>query len=120
MENLGIAEVLGPGGIVAENLPGYEHRSAQLEMAHAVQGAFETGRPLLVEAGTGIGKSFAYLVPAILQAVRQRERVIISTHTISLQEQLVTRDIPFLRRVLPFDFKAALIKGRSNFVCLRR
>lgn len=120
MKSLGVEEILGPRGIIARALPGYEDRSAQLEMAHAVLEAFETDRPLLAEAGTGVGKSFAYLVPAILRAVLHKERVIVSTHTISLQEQLIRRDIPFLQEVLPLEFKAALAKGRSNFICLRR
>ena len=120
MKGLEVGEVLGPGGIISDHLQGYEFRSAQVEMAHAVLEAFETDRPLLAEAGTGVGKSFAYLVPAILRAVQHGERVIISTDTLSLQEQLIRRDIPFLQEVLPFRFEAALAKGRGNFLCLRR
>ncbi len=88
-------------------------------MARAVETAFDQGHHLLVEAGTGVGKSFAYLVPAILQAVRGR-RVVISTHTIALQEQLLEKDVPFLRSVLPYEFNAVLVKGRANYLCLRR
>lgn len=120
MTDHGIREILGPDGAVAGRLPGYEARDVQVEMAEAVGEAFDTGRHLLVEAGTGVGKSFAYLVPAILRAAFHGERVLISTHTISLQEQLVGRDIPFLASVLPWKFKAALVKGRSNYICLRR
>ena len=120
MTDVGIAEILGPDGLVARRLDGYEHRRAQIDMAEAVERAFDDARPLLVEAGTGVGKSFAYLVPAILRAARRGEKVIVSTQTISLQEQLVRRDIPFLRETLPFDFRVALAKGRGNYLCLRR
>jgi ATP-dependent DNA helicase DinG len=96
-------------------------------MAEAVRAAIEGERHLVVEAGTGVGKSFAYLVPAILTAVAaerkpddKRKPVIVSTHTISLQEQLISRDIPFLNAVLPVEFSAVLAKGRSNYVSLRR
>jgi Rad3-related DNA helicase len=74
----------------------------------------------MVEAGTGVGKSFAYLVPAILAASELGKKVVISTHTISLQEQLLQKDIPFLRPVMPQEFTAVLVKGRSNYVSLRR
>ncbi len=89
-------------------------------MAAAVARAFEKGYHLTVEAGTGTGKSFAYLVPAIEFAVRKGCRVIISTHTINLQEQLINKDIPLLSRAIPFPFKAVLAKGRGNYICLRR
>src|SRR5579871_327911 len=101
---MSVASVLGPGGSVAAKLGAYEARPQQLAMA---------------EAGTGVGKSFAYLVPAALAAGKNC-RVVVSTHTISLQEQLVLRDIPFLQSVLPVPFTAALVKGRSNYVSLRR
>src|SRR5262245_46068713 len=95
-------------------------------MAQAVEAAIAAGAHLVVEAGTGTGKSFAYLVPAILAATaRQGEgaknpKVVVSTHTISLQEQLITKDIPFLNAVLPVEFSAVLVKGRSNYISLRR
>ena len=95
-------------------------------MADAVRAAIADRSHLLVEAGTGIGKSFAYLVPAILAATEgkhedePRTRVVISTNTISLQEQLFSRDIPFLNAVLPVEFSAVLVKGRSNYLSLRR
>ncbi len=89
-------------------------------MAEAVAAAFEAGEHLLVEAGTGVGKSFAYLVPAIERAVKHDQRVVISTHTIALQEQLVHKDIPFLAAALPDEFTAVLVKGRSNYLGLRR
>src|SRR5271156_858674 len=74
----------------------------------------------MVEAGTGVGKSFAYLLPAIDFAVRNRKRVVISTHTISLQEQLIEKDIPLLQAVYPDEFTAILVKGRGNYLCQRR
>jgi Rad3-related DNA helicase/REP element-mobilizing transposase RayT len=114
-------DILGPQGSIARRLgPSYEHRPQQLEMASAVSDAFMTGHHLAVEAGTGVGKSFAYLLPAIEYAVTKNKRVVISTHTISLQEQLIEKDIPFLRAVYPEEFTAILVKGRSNYLCRRR
>ena len=98
----------------------YEPRPQQVEMALAVADALERGRHLAVEAGTGVGKSFAYLVPAILHARQADKRVVISTHTISLQEQLMGKDIPFLQSHLGLEFRAVLVKGRGNYLCLRR
>src|SRR5438132_5938008 len=98
----------------------YEHRPQQLDMAAAVERAFAEGHHLLVEAGTGVGKSFAYLLPAIEFAVKRKKRVVISTHTISLQEQLIEKDIPLIRSVYPDEFTAVLVKGRSNYLCQRR
>jgi len=89
-------------------------------MAAAVQRAIEEEKHLLVEAGTGVGKSFAYLLPAIDYAVSQKKRVVVSTHTISLQEQLVEKDIPLIQSVYPQEFSAVLVKGRSNYLCQRR
>ncbi len=119
------ASILGPGGLIARRLERYEHREQQLLMADAVQGAIRDGKHLIVEAGTGVGKSFAYLVPTILAVTAQQKSgrgkaVIISTQTISLQEQLIGRDLPFLNAVLPLEFSAVLAKGRGNYVSLRR
>jgi ATP-dependent DNA helicase DinG len=115
------ASILGPGGVVARRLAGYETRPQQLEMADAVADALDNKHHLMAEAGTGVGKSFAYLVPAILSATSAKDnRVVISTHTISLQEQLVRKDIPFLQSVMPQEFSAVLVKGRSNYLSLRR
>jgi len=114
------AEVLGPDGFIAGKLPAYEERPEQLAMAEAVEEALEASGHLIVEAGTGVGKSFAYLLPAIDFAVRKRTRVVISTQTINLQEQLISKDIPLLRSALPTEFVAVLVKGRGNYVCLRR
>ena len=129
-------DVLGPGQLIARRLPSYEHRTEQLQMAEAVADAISNKRHLIVEAGTGVGKSFAYLVPTILSLAEQQEakpdadddpqnkppkrRIIISTHTIALQEQLMSKDIPLLNSVIPLEFSAVLGKGRANYVSLRR
>ncbi len=123
---LSAADILGPEGRIAKRLTGYEHRREQLEMAQAVQRAIANQRHLMVEAGTGVGKSFAYLAPAILAVAGKQaddkppRRVLVSTHTISLQEQLIHKDIPFLKSVIPTPFNAVLAKGRGNYVSLRR
>jgi ATP-dependent DNA helicase DinG len=121
------ADILGPDGRIAARLPHYEHRQQQLDMADAVARALEDGRHLVVEAGTGVGKSFGYLVPAILAATRPEEegeppikRLVVSTHTIALQEQLIYKDLPLLNAVLPREFSAVLVKGRRNYLSLRR
>lgn len=130
------ADILGPKGRIAQRLSSFEHRPEQLAMAAAVESAIFERKHLVVEAGTGTGKSFAYLVPAILAAAgdqnrdrsaddddddsKKRTRVVISTHTISLQEQLFERDIPFLNSILPIEFSAVLVKGRGNYLSLRR
>lgn len=166
-------DVLGPGGLIARRLLQYEHREEQLEMSHAVQDAVSSRSHLAVEAGTGVGKSFAYLVPALLHACSEQAaqwsdssgesvakpktpgkkftspdseevvenveelnflasrrsvksedtpipRAVISTHTIALQEQLIEKDLPFLRSILPMEFSSVLVKGRSNYLCRRR
>ncbi|MCE9528327.1 MAG: DEAD/DEAH box helicase [Planctomycetales bacterium] len=145
-----VSEILGPGGRIAARMPNYEHRQEQLAMAEAVERALREKHHLIAEAGTGVGKSFAYLVPAILavtslapaltrgekrenesgqrlpeEPAKQEEagpkkRIIISTHTISLQEQLLNKDIPLLRSVMPQEFTAVLVKGRGNYLSLRR
>lgn len=110
---------LAADGPLAAALPGYEPRPQQREMALAVARAFGNKRHLAVEAGTGVGKSFAYLLPAFEQALARRT-VVISTHTIALQEQLIQKDIPFLQQALGVDVKAELVKGRTNYIGLRR
>ncbi len=115
-----ILEALTPTGIIAKRLPGYEERPEQIQMAAGVANALADGHHLIVEAGTGVGKSFAYLLPALDYARREREKVVVSTNTISLQEQLINKDIPFLGAALPIEFVAVLVKGRNNYVCLRR
>jgi ATP-dependent DNA helicase DinG len=115
-----VEEIFGPGGLIARAHPEYEFRPGQVEMAGAVLRAFEERRHLIVEAGTGTGKTLAYLVPAIAAAAARGGRVVVSTGTKNLQEQLMEKDIPFLQRVLPRKFSAAYMKGRSNYVCLNR
>src|SRR5712691_3530048 len=112
--------IFGPDGLIAKAHPEYEHRPGQIDMAQAVLGAFEQKRHLIVEAGTGTGKTLAYLVPAIAAACGSGARVVISTGTKNLQEQLMDKDIPFLQDVLPAKFRAAAMKGRNNYACLHR
>jgi len=130
--SLDIQEVLEPGGYVAKNLAGFEQRPEQIQMACAIKEAFASGRHLVTEAGTGIGKSFAYLIPAIELIWRRAGKVLVSTFTITLQEQLINKDIPFLANCLPPatgrsrtcpaspGFTAVLAKGRGNYLCKRR
>jgi ATP-dependent DNA helicase DinG len=118
-----VDSILGAGGLIAQKLSGYEDRPQQLNMARAVEAALNGNTHLVVEAGTGVGKSFAYLVPAIKRAVEGKvddRPVVISTGTIALQEQLYGKDIPFLRSVWDQEFTAVLAKGRSNYISLRR
>ncbi|MCH1506365.1 MAG: ATP-dependent DNA helicase [Verrucomicrobiales bacterium] len=96
---------------------GFEYRPQQQEMAVAVAEALATSRPLMVEAGTGVGKSLAYLIPALLHAAKHNKKAIVSTHTINLQEQLILKDIPLAMDVLGLDLKAVLYKGRGNYLC---
>src|SRR5213083_1550188 len=98
----------------------FEFRPQQQAMATAVARALEEERHLVVEAGTGVGKSLAYLAPAILFAIEQHKKAIVSTHTINLQEQLLYKDIPILKKILAVEFEAALMKGRQNYLCPRR
>jgi len=141
-------DLLAPGGRLAARLSGWESRPQQLEMANLVAAAIAERRHVVIEAGTGVGKSLAYLVPAVLAATAdqveetaavepdwdeemaaaavgapsaaRRRRVVISTHTIALQEQLITKDIPLVAAVMPREFSAVLVKGRGNYVSLRR
>ncbi|HVG38366.1 MAG TPA: ATP-dependent DNA helicase, partial [Pyrinomonadaceae bacterium] len=113
-------KIFGRDGLIARAHPDYEYRPGQIQMAEAVLRAFADKRHLIVEAGTGTGKTLAYLVPAIAAATNGGGRVVISTGTKNLQEQLMEKDIPFLQRVLPRKFTAAYMKGRSNYACLHR
>jgi len=115
-----VEEIFGKNGIIAKYHKDYEYRVGQIKMAEAVLRAFEEKKHLIVEAGTGTGKTMAYLVPAIAAAIGQKKRVIISTGTKNLQEQLMEKDIPFLQKVLPKKFSASSMKGRSNYACLYR
>ncbi len=137
--SLDIDSILGPGGAIARRLKNYEHRNEQLDMARAVAAAMKDQKHLVAEAGTGVGKSFAYLVPAILHVTANQHensrpesevdeeeeeeparRIVISTHTISLQEQLMNKDLPLLNSVIPREFTSVLVKGRGNYLSLRR
>src|ERR1700756_3896849 len=124
-DNLGSEFVERIRGFFSENGPlskakNFEFRSQQQEMAARVAQALQEEQHLIVEAGTGVGKSLGYLVPAVLFALERHKKAIVSTHTINLQEQLLHKDIPILKKVLPFEFEAALMKGRQNYLCPRR
>jgi DNA polymerase-3 subunit epsilon/ATP-dependent DNA helicase DinG len=114
------AAMLEENGLFAQHFPGFEHRSQQVEMLRAVASAFNECQHLMVEAGTGTGKSIAYLLPAIAFAHLNNERVVISTNTINLQDQLFLKDTPDLQKLLDIEFRAAVLKGRSNYLCQRR
>jgi len=113
---MNLDEVFSPGGLLDRNLPGYEFRPSQLEMARQVRSAIRNREHLLVEAGTGIGKTLAYLVPAALS----EKRVLVSTATKNLQEQLFFQDLPLLRKTLCPELRAVCLKGRQNYLCLRK
>ena len=122
-----VGELLGEDGPFAQVLPGFEHRVEQVEMARSVAEAINDGQRLIVEAGTGVGKSLAYLLPAALYALENGRRVVVSTNTINLQEQLIAKDIPTLVDALLVaypggarELKYSLLKGRSNYLCMRR
>ncbi|MFO8008517.1 MAG: helicase C-terminal domain-containing protein [Candidatus Brocadiia bacterium] len=116
----GICAMFRPGAVVGQHLPGYEHRAEQVNMVEAVCEALNEPHHLMVEAGTGTSKCMAYLVPAIAWACTNEEKVIVSTNTRNLQEQLYNKDLPFLSRLLPGRFEPALLKGRRNYLCVRR
>lgn len=112
-ERLDMQDVFGPGGLLAQALPNYEERPQQVAMSQRIWDALQTRATLLVEAGTGTGKTLAYLVPAILSGLK----VVVSTGTKNLQDQIFYKDIPFLQRVLPRRFTACYMKGRQNYLC---
>lgn len=114
-----VRQIFSPDGLLAK-AKNFEYRPEQQEMAVEVAAALAEQRHLVVEAGTGVGKSLAYLVPAVLYAVEQKKKAVISTYTINLQEQLVFKDIPIVQKVLPVEFEAILWKGRANFLCPTR
>jgi len=111
---------LRDGSKISRSLKGYEERAEQLDMAVSVSETFNDDKIALIEAGTGVGKSMAYLVPSVLWAVSNKERVLISTNTINLQEQLIYKDIPFIHDNVCSDFKAILVKGRGNYACKKK
>ncbi len=115
-----IAASLEHGGTFSKFFPDFEYRSQQVQMLRAVADAFSNSKHLMVEAGTGTGKSFAYLIPAAFWAIQNNTRVVISTNTINLQDQLIKKDIPDMCRALDLPLRAAVLKGRNNYLCPRR
>jgi DNA polymerase-3 subunit epsilon/ATP-dependent DNA helicase DinG len=112
--------MLEPGGEFDRIFDNFEHRSPQVAMLRNVAESFNQSRHVMIEAGTGTGKSIAYLIPALAWAKQTGQRVVVSSNTINLQDQLFHKDLPDLHGILPFDFKAAVMKGRSNYLCPRR
>ena len=112
-----VTSILEPGGPFHKLFPEYENRSEQIEMLRSTSRAISEGRHYLIEAGTGIGKSLAYLIPSAMWAVQNQQRVVISTNTINLQDQLISKDIPLLLDILGLKCKASVLKGRSNYLC---
>ena len=115
-----LSSLLQEGGRFSQHCEAYEERHGQIDLARKIAVAFNDSEILLAEAGTGIGKSIAYLIPAIMWADAARERVVISTNTKNLQEQLFFKDIPILSKVIDFPFRAVILKGRGNYICLHR
>ena len=115
-----VSSVLEYGGPFSRYFESFEQRPEQVDMLRAVTNALSYGNHLMVEAGTGVGKSFAYLAPAALFALQNNMRVVVSTNTINLQDQLIQRDLPNLSQALDLDFRFAVLKGRSNYLCPRR
>ena len=115
-----LAATIEAGGELARYFPGYEHREQQVDMLRAVARAFNEDEHLMIEAPTGVGKSLAYLIPAIYWAMQNNERVVISTATINLQDQLINKDLPILAEALGVECRAAVVKGRGNYLCPRR
>ena len=118
LDHAAVAAYFAPGGAFEQRIAGFENRPQQLQMAAEVAAAFNDRAFLLAEAGTGTGKSLAYLLPAALFALESKQQVAVSTHTINLQEQLVQKDIPMLEQILARRIQAAVLKGRSNYLCL--
>ncbi|MCK5923902.1 MAG: hypothetical protein KAG66_23405, partial [Methylococcales bacterium] len=114
-----ITTMLSPEGNFAQAFPNYEYRQQQVDMVEAVCGAFNEGEHLFVEAGTGTGKSIGYLLPASFWAEANKRHVVVSTNTINLQDQLISKDIPQLQKMLPFPVRAAILKGKRNYLCTR-
>ena len=115
-----VEKILGFDGTLSQKLDGFEYRPQQIEMAQAVEEAFNKAQHLIVEAGTGTGKSLAYLIPATLWAIANNKKVVISTYTKTLQQQILKYDIPFLREKLGIPFRYALCMGNENYLSLRR
>ena len=115
-----IVDCFSPGGILEQNLTGYESRPGQMKMAILIAEGLTSSQHVVVEAGTGTGKSFAYLIPCLWSARKTGKKVVVATHTIPLQEQLQKNDIPILETILPFSVKVSVLKGKSNYCCLKR
>lgn len=115
-----ILAIIDENGALSQHIPHYEKRDEQMEMTRTIVHAFNKHRHIMIEAGTGTGKSIAYLVPAAAWAATNNARVVISTNTINLQDQLIKKDVPLLQQVMPTPFNAAIMKGRSNYLCPRR
>jgi ATP-dependent DNA helicase DinG len=111
--------MLEPGGAFSQRFPEFEYREQQVEMLAGIVEAFNRGQHLIVEAGTGTGKSIGYLLPAAFWSNQNRRRVVVSTNTINLQDQLIQKDLPELQRLLPFEVRAAVLKGKRNYLCTR-
>ena len=119
LEKIDIEDYFSEDGILVNEIKGFEHRHEQEEMAKNIQKAINDNRKIIVEAGTGTGKTLAYLIPAIKWAIANKKKVIIATNTINLQEQLLLKDIPLAKSVIKDEFTYALVKGRSNYLCKR-
>ena len=119
LEEVDIKNYFAKDGILAKEIKGFEYRKEQEEMAHYIQDAIYEDRKIIIEAGTGTGKTLAYLIPAIKWAVANKKKVIIATNTINLQEQLLLKDIPLAKSIIKEDFSYVLVKGRSNYLCKR-
>jgi ATP-dependent DNA helicase DinG len=115
-----VLDVIKPSGSLSRIIDGFEERKEQEEMLKKVIEAFNTDSCAVIEAGTGVGKSMAYLLPALAWAAETGERVLISTNTINLQEQLLKKDIPMAKKALDVEMQATLVKGMSNYLCLRK
>lgn len=115
-----IAPYFEKTGLLSQTFKGFEYRDEQLHMAKHIEKGLNSEIPVIVEAGTGTGKTLAYLIPSIEWAIKNRKRVVISTNTINLQEQLLNKDIPIAKRVIQGDFKYILVKGRGNYLCNRK
>ena len=113
-------DIFGENSVLADHLPGYEFRDSQGQMAKTVEKVLQDEKHLMVEAGTGVGKSLAYLAPSIIWAVKNSKRIVISTNTINLQEQLMYKDLPVLLKIIPYPVNIVLVKGRRNYLCWRR
>ncbi|CAM2394712.1 ATP-dependent DNA helicase [Fusobacterium watanabei] len=119
LEDIDIKNYFSKNGILAKEIKAFEYRQEQEEMAQYIQEAINEDRKIIVEAGTGTGKTLAYLIPAIKWAVVNKKKVIIATNTINLQEQLLLKDIPLAKSIIKDEFSYVLVKGRNNYVCKR-